>query len=284
MSDTPDRPGSSAPARVDELRALLAAATPLPWRMHDTDLAIGGHTATILADDPARNPSLIAWLPTFSGKPFDTERNCWNDAALIAAAVNALPGLIAENERLTRELAALKQLAADAGFQEQWAVIFNGAPFQGSNGGWTETDARAFAHLDRDIPDLPVIHRVVTPWVQVDGEPFAGVTAGHYCDGKGCIFDGERNWCDGGCPKPPAAAGVAQTPTGDCGPTHPLYPHGCQQPDSARQTDRPGERWSNLDPPGGWVCATHGTPTESEPCDECPPDRMAHTPDGEATP
>ena len=30
--------------------------------------------------------------------------------------------------------------------------------------------------------------------------------------------------------------------------------------------DRPGERWDSSVPPGGWVCGTCGTPTESEPC------------------
>lgn len=31
-------------------------------------------------------------------------------------------------------------------------------------------------------------------------------------------------------------------------------------------TGQPGERWDSTIPPGGWVCATCGIPTESEPC------------------
>lgn len=35
-------------------------------------------------------------------------------------------------------------------------------------------------------------------------EVHSGPSSSEYCDGRGCIFDGDRYWCDGGCPTPPA--------------------------------------------------------------------------------
>lgn len=76
---------------IDYLRELLAEATPGPWRTHDTWLDNAGHTAVVFRGEGTRQPLRLAWLPTFSVEPWDTERNVWADAELIAAAVNALP-------------------------------------------------------------------------------------------------------------------------------------------------------------------------------------------------
>lgn len=95
-----------APSADDlaELRRLDELATPGPWRPHDTWLDHGGHTAVVFRGDqntPAGAPVRVTWLPTFeSGEGWGTERNVWNDADLIVAMRNALPGLLAEVDRL----------------------------------------------------------------------------------------------------------------------------------------------------------------------------------------
>jgi hypothetical protein len=68
----------------DELRRLLAEATPGPWRTFDMPWGTTGGTATAI-------------------KGRDDEQVCLavpTDAALIVAAVNALPGLLDEREAL----------------------------------------------------------------------------------------------------------------------------------------------------------------------------------------
>lgn len=59
------------------------------------------------------------------------------------------------------------------------------------------------------VPAAPVSVAVVDEQV----EPVVTRHPDH-CDGKGCISDGERAWCDGGCP-PPAAVAPAVTVQAD---------------------------------------------------------------------
>lgn len=71
-------------ACLDEDERIARAATPGPWRAHDTHLGQYGHTATVLSGE--RNTTdLRAWLPTMSQEPWDETRNVWNDAEHIAA-------------------------------------------------------------------------------------------------------------------------------------------------------------------------------------------------------
>jgi hypothetical protein len=101
---------------LTELRRLHEAATPRPWRAHDTWLDHGAHTAVVFRGDqntPAGTPVRVAWLPTFEdGEGWGTERNCWNDADLIVAMRNALPGLLAEVERLRAAAPASEDVRA----------------------------------------------------------------------------------------------------------------------------------------------------------------------------
>ncbi|MCX4596149.1 ead/Ea22-like family protein [Streptomyces sp. NBC_01549] len=76
---------------ADELRTaaqtlldLAKAATPGPWRQHDTHLGQYGYTATVLSGE-GNDTDLRAWLPSMSQKPWDETRNVWPDAAYIAA-------------------------------------------------------------------------------------------------------------------------------------------------------------------------------------------------------
>lgn len=59
-------------------------ATQKPWRIHDTHLDHGGHTATVLAGK-RNDTELLAWLPTMSHQYWDETRNAWNNAEHIAA-------------------------------------------------------------------------------------------------------------------------------------------------------------------------------------------------------
>lgn len=69
-------------ARLMKQRA--AEATPGPWRVHDTHLNHGGHTATVLSGEGDAT-KLCAWLPTWNHEPWDGAHNAWNNAYQIAA-------------------------------------------------------------------------------------------------------------------------------------------------------------------------------------------------------
>lgn len=85
---------------LDELERLAKAATPGPWKegRHDMfSIVEGAHAKYIYAN---RIPVAIS-----TGEEKDCER-VLADARYIAAACNALPGLIAENRELRNELKA----------------------------------------------------------------------------------------------------------------------------------------------------------------------------------
>lgn len=86
---------------LDGIRARLEAASPGPWRTHDTWLDWGGHTATVLRG-PADKVAIagVAWLPTRSPEPWDETRNVWNDATFIAAARQDIPALLKVLDRV----------------------------------------------------------------------------------------------------------------------------------------------------------------------------------------
>jgi hypothetical protein len=70
-------------AQLDEDERIAKAATPGPWRQHDTHLGQYGHTATVLSGE--RNETdLRAWLPSMSQESWDEARNVWADAVHIA--------------------------------------------------------------------------------------------------------------------------------------------------------------------------------------------------------
>lgn len=76
-------PADELRTAAEKLRELTTAATPGPWRQHDTHLGPYGHTATVLSGE--RNTTeLRAWLPTMSQESWDETRNVWADASYIA--------------------------------------------------------------------------------------------------------------------------------------------------------------------------------------------------------
>lgn len=76
-------PATRLTAAAAHLRQLSTAATPGPWRQHDTHLGQHGHTATVLSGE-RNDTDLRAWLPSLSQEPWDETRNVWADAAWIA--------------------------------------------------------------------------------------------------------------------------------------------------------------------------------------------------------
>lgn len=80
-----NHPADEIRAAARLLRDRAQAATPGPWRTHDTHLTHGGHTATILTGGD-RDTALVAWLPTGSDEPWDEARNAWRTADWIALA------------------------------------------------------------------------------------------------------------------------------------------------------------------------------------------------------
>lgn len=81
---TDSSPADEIRTAAERLRTLATAATPGPWRQHDTHLGQYGHTATVLSGE-RNDTELRAWLPTMSQESWDETRNVWADAAYIAA-------------------------------------------------------------------------------------------------------------------------------------------------------------------------------------------------------
>ncbi|MCX4885914.1 hypothetical protein [Streptomyces sp. NBC_00847] len=77
-------PADELRAAAEKLRTLATAATPGPWRDHDTHLGQYGYAATVLSGE-GNDTDLRAWLPSMSQTPWDETRNAWPDAAYIAA-------------------------------------------------------------------------------------------------------------------------------------------------------------------------------------------------------
>jgi hypothetical protein len=77
------------------LRDLTQAATPGPWRQHDTHLGQYGYAATVLSGE-GNDTDLRAWLPSMSQEPWDEVRNVWPDAAYIAAMHPGVGALLAQ--------------------------------------------------------------------------------------------------------------------------------------------------------------------------------------------
>ncbi|MDX2766418.1 DUF6221 family protein [Streptomyces europaeiscabiei] len=71
-------------AQLDEDERIAKAATPGPWRAHDTHLGQYGHAATVLSGE-GNDTDLRAWLPSMSQEPWDEARNVWADAEHVAA-------------------------------------------------------------------------------------------------------------------------------------------------------------------------------------------------------
>ncbi|WNI19212.1 hypothetical protein [Actinacidiphila sp. ITFR-21] len=101
-AETPSALLLRAATRLDEV---AGAATPGPWRAHDTHLGQYGHAATILSGE-GNDTDLRAWLPSMSQGYWDETRNVWADAAYMAA-VDPLVG--ADFAGMLRAAAAMAQ-------------------------------------------------------------------------------------------------------------------------------------------------------------------------------
>tara|TARA_Y100001951_G_scaffold88698_2_gene80459 strand:+ start:2835 stop:3218 length:384 start_codon:yes stop_codon:yes gene_type:complete len=94
---------------VAELRKLLEAATPGPWFTLDPPWLPGGAETSILAESP--DPHVARFICDFDLCMMDDDdrksENPDADAALIVAAVNALPDLL---DRLEKAEQALREI------------------------------------------------------------------------------------------------------------------------------------------------------------------------------
>ena len=86
--------------QINELRKLLSEATPGPWKITTDMSANGRHRRAIVhTDRMVADCSSVNLHRTHDRYPLDGR-----NAALIAAAVNALPELLAEREKLRAAL------------------------------------------------------------------------------------------------------------------------------------------------------------------------------------
>ena len=97
-----------------ELRRLLAEATPGEWRAVERGNSVPSHVVVTTAYDGAPSVNVCSGISPRTG-----------NAALIVAAVNALPALLDEVERLTAANAALlaRAEAAEAKLEQARAAI-----------------------------------------------------------------------------------------------------------------------------------------------------------------
>ncbi len=129
------------------------AATPGPWRTHDTHLNVGGHTATVLSGE-GNEVALRAWLPTWSHEPWDGTHNAWNNAYHVASLDPAVAELIAESwghqaDDMADHLAHLHPTTPLHGGAPGWFVADENERVHED---WTATLRAALAYLREDAP------------------------------------------------------------------------------------------------------------------------------------
>jgi len=88
-------PAETVRRGAEKMRKLATAATPGPWRNHDTYVPAGGYTATVLVGE-GNDTKPLAWVPSFSSDPSVIDRQAWPDAVYIAAMDPDVALLIAD--------------------------------------------------------------------------------------------------------------------------------------------------------------------------------------------
>ncbi len=83
---------------LEELERLLKAATPGPWEKS------GVRTKCIIEDAISIGADGLAYIYLPIGKTHNEQAGALNDAALIVAAINALPELLDRVERLEADM------------------------------------------------------------------------------------------------------------------------------------------------------------------------------------
>ena len=101
---------------IERLRGLLANATPGPWYTLDAPWLPSGSETSILAESP--DPHVARFICDFDIWALDDDEgrkseNPDDDAALIVAAVNELPGLLDRLQALSAEVLQLRQENAE---------------------------------------------------------------------------------------------------------------------------------------------------------------------------
>lgn len=101
-----ESPAETLRRAAEKMRGLANAATPSPWRTHDTYVHDGGYTATVLAGD-GNDTRPVAWAPSFSNDPNEIDRQAYPDAIYIAAVHPGVMLLIADQWDAVADLAAI---------------------------------------------------------------------------------------------------------------------------------------------------------------------------------
>lgn len=108
-----ESPAETLRRAAEKMRGLANAATPSPWRTHDTYVHDGGYTATVLAGD-GNNTRPVAWAPSFSNDPNEIDRQAYPDAIYIAAIHPGIALLIADQWDAVADVMAFEQRVSGA--------------------------------------------------------------------------------------------------------------------------------------------------------------------------
>jgi hypothetical protein len=103
---------TTTPETIAELRRLLAEATPGPWQAHADMSSSGKHRRSWLAAEG--KPRVADTASVNLHRPHHLYPQDSLNAALIAAAVNALPSLLSDLEAAQKALAEIRELAENS--------------------------------------------------------------------------------------------------------------------------------------------------------------------------
>ncbi len=150
------------PETLEQLRELMLAATPGPYRAHDhNDMARLGENpekwigyawvGRITKDSEPDGRFDAGWLDRDSRDDGSKEyrERASADAHFVAAALNALPDLLSEREHLLARVGELEAEKAEAG--DHWRK-FKGTFLQ-RNAGWPTDGIDAMQALNRLLPN-----------------------------------------------------------------------------------------------------------------------------------
>ena len=124
------RGGMTMSDETTRLRALLERATQTPWRQDGAEITVAGSGETVIAECTLPDCLEVA--------DEDREEQEERNAALIVAAVNALPGLLDAAERAER---AERELAVLRAQQAPLVACVDALRAAARDAGWRDADA-----------------------------------------------------------------------------------------------------------------------------------------------
>lgn len=120
------------PADLAALRALLDAATPGPWET-DSEKTDEGHLTYVMYEpggarlfDALNSSAVLVQYDYSDDGAHEWDETARRNFALIAALVNAAPGLLAEVERGRAAVEVLEAEAAERAAKKEYDQLYNG--------------------------------------------------------------------------------------------------------------------------------------------------------------